>query len=86
LGLPMTPPEEPTTKPKRGPKVRFLPGNREGPGRPKCARKTTLLVEELLDNEAEALTRTLIVGTARCGPIPTQQRRRLSERLAVQRQ
>jgi hypothetical protein len=48
-------------KPQRGPKGRFLPGNREGPGRPMGARnKTTLLVEELLENEAEELTRALI--------------------------
>jgi hypothetical protein len=57
----MTTPENPTAKPNRGPRGRFLPGNREGPGRPKGARnKTTLLVEELLENEAEELTRALI--------------------------
>jgi hypothetical protein len=34
---------------KRGPKGRFLPGNREGLGRPKGSRnKTTLLIEALL--------------------------------------
>jgi len=57
----MTDPTKPPAKHQRGPKGRFLPGNREGPGRPKGARnKTTLLVEELLDNEAEELTRALI--------------------------
>src|SRR5262245_46810403 len=58
---PMTNPQKPVTKPKRGPRGRFLSGNREGPGRPKGARnRTTLLVEELLENEAEELTRALI--------------------------
>jgi len=59
FGGPMTTPENPTAKPNRGPRGRFR--NREGPGRPKGARnKTTLLVEELLENEAEELTRALI--------------------------
>jgi hypothetical protein len=49
------------TSSKRGPKGRFLPGNREGPGRPKGSRnKTTLIVEALLEGEAEELTRALI--------------------------
>ena len=48
-------------KRKRGPKGTFLPGNREGPGRPKGSRnKTTLMIEALLEDEAEELTRTLI--------------------------
>lgn len=42
----------------RNPNGTFAPGN---PGRPKGARhKTTLAVEELLDGEAEALTRKAI--------------------------
>ena len=46
---------------KRGAKGRFLPGNREGLGRPKGSRnKTTLLIEALLEGEAEDLTRALI--------------------------
>ena len=46
---------------KRGPKGRFLPGNSEGLGRPKGSRnKTTLLIEALLEGEAEELTRALI--------------------------
>src|SRR5256885_15202474 len=48
-------------KGKRGPKGRFLPGNREGPGRPKGSRnKTTLMIEALLEDEAQELTRALI--------------------------
>jgi hypothetical protein len=45
----------------RGARGRFLPGNREGPGRPKGRRnETTLLIEALLEGEAEELTRALI--------------------------
>src|SRR5262245_46115875 len=70
---PMTTLQKSTTKPKRGPRGRCLPGNREGPGRPKGARnKTTLLVEELLDNEAEALTRTLIKRAKAGYAVPLQ--------------
>jgi hypothetical protein len=45
----------------RRPNGQFLPGNREGPGRPKGRRNnTTLLIEALLEGEAEELTRALI--------------------------
>src|SRR5262249_28578598 len=44
-----------------------LPGNCEGPGRPKgSCNKTTLMVQALLENEAEDLTRALI-GRAKAG-------------------
>jgi hypothetical protein len=46
---------------KRGPNGRFGPGNKEGRGRPKGSRnKATVVVEALLDGEAEELTQTLI--------------------------
>ena len=46
----------------RGARGRFVPGNRANPtGRPKGSRnRTTLLVEQLLADEAETLTRALI--------------------------
>ena len=47
-----------TTTEGRNPDGTFAPGN---PGRPRGARhKTTLAIEELLDGEAEALTRKAI--------------------------
>jgi hypothetical protein len=62
-----------TPKTQRGPKGRFLPGNREGPGRPKGARnRTTVLVEALLEDEARELTRTLIERAKAGFAVPLQ--------------
>ena len=53
----MTDRKKPPRKTKRGPRGRFLPGNREGPGRPKGSRnKTTMMIEALLEGEAEELS------------------------------
>ena len=60
----MTDRKKPSGKTKRGPKGRFLPGNREGPGRPKGSRnKTTLMIEALLEDEAQELTHAPAAGT-----------------------
>jgi len=60
-------------KTQRGAKGRFLPGNREGPGRPKgCRNRTTVLVEALLEDEARELTRTLIERAKAGYAVPLQ--------------
>jgi hypothetical protein len=58
---------KPQEKPKRGAGGAFLPGNKEGAaGRPKGSRnRTTLMVEAILDGEAESLTRRLIAEAKR---------------------
>jgi hypothetical protein len=66
--------KKPASKPQRGPRGAFLPGNKEGAtGRPKGSRnRTTLMIEAMLAGEAEALTRALI-GKAKKGfAVPLQ--------------
>lgn len=61
-------------KPKRGPRGAFLPGNKEGAaGRPKGSRnRTTLMIEAMLEGEAEGLTRALIVKAKKGFAVPLQ--------------
>src|SRR5690242_15678319 len=61
-------------KPKRGPRGAFLPGNAEGAaGRPKGSRnRTSLMIEALLDDEAEELTRALIKRAKAGFAVPLQ--------------
>ena len=61
-------------KPKRGPRGAFLPGNKEGAvGRPKGSRnRTTLMIEAMLEGEAEGLTRALILKAKRGYAVPLQ--------------
>jgi hypothetical protein len=61
-------------KPQRGSRVAFLPGNTEGAaGRPKGSRnKTTVMIETLLDNEAEAITQALIRRAKKGFAVPLQ--------------
>jgi hypothetical protein len=61
-------------KPKRGPRGAFLPGNKEGAaGRPKGSRnRTTLMIEAMLEGEAEDLTRGLIAKAKKGFAVPLQ--------------
>jgi hypothetical protein len=69
-------------KPKRGPRGAFLPGNKEGAaGRPKGSRnRTTLMVERMIEDDAEELTRALIDRAKKGFAVPL-----LFERLAPAR-
>jgi hypothetical protein len=59
---------------ERGPRGAFLPGNKEGAaGRPKGSRnRTTLMIEAMLEGEAEGLTRALIVKAKKGYAVPLQ--------------
>src|SRR5215207_9955377 len=68
------PATKPSRKPERGPRGAFLAGNREGAaGRPKGSRNaTTCMIEQMLDGEAEELTRALIARAKKGFAVPLQ--------------
>jgi hypothetical protein len=71
---PATKGKEPASKPKRGPRGAFLPGNKEGAvGRPKGSRnRTTVMIEAMLAGEAVDLTRALIAKAKKGYAVPLQ--------------